>query len=68
MDKDVVKRPDGKYEEKLSGVWIAVYSEDPETGLWEVEVFKHDVAEWRETGYATLKECRRGAYEFYDQV
>ena len=68
MAGEIVKRTDGKYEETLSGTWTAEYSEDPETGLWVVAVFKHDVLEWRETGYATLEECRRGAYEFYDQV
>lgn len=68
MANPVVKRPDGKYEEILSGTWTAEYAEDPETGLWVTEVFKHDVPEWRETGYATLEECRRAAREFYDQM
>jgi hypothetical protein len=68
MADEVVRRPDGVYEEKLSGIWTAEYAEDPGTGLWTVQLFKHDVPEWRETGYATLEECRRGAQEFYDQV
>ena len=63
----VVERADGKFEESLGGTWTAEYAEDPETGLWVAEVFKHDVPEWRESGYATLEECRQGARDFYDQ-
>ena len=67
MDDGPKKRADGKYEEKLDDVWIAEYAEDPDTGLWETEIFKHDVSEWHMKGYATLDECRQAAREFYDQ-
>ena len=68
MNDDVVKRPDGKYEETLGSTWTAEYAEDPETGLWTAQVFKHDVPEWRQSGYATLEECRLGARGFYETV
>jgi len=67
MDKDLVKRTDGKYEEKLGDIWIAEYAEDPATGLWEVQIFKHGGREWHGAGYATLEESQRAAHELYAQ-
>lgn len=66
MDREIVRRPDGVYEERFDALWIAEYAEDPENGLWTVEVFKHDVPEWREEGYSTLNDCRRDALAYYD--
>jgi hypothetical protein len=57
----------GKYEEDLGAGWFAEYSEDPANGLWQVEIFKHDVPEWRAMDYASLEEARQAAQGFYAQ-
>jgi hypothetical protein len=67
-DEVLIKRRDGKYEERLSEGWSAEYSENPETGLWEVEVFKSDVAEWYSLDYVSLDDARQAAYNFYNQA
>lgn len=64
----IVKRTDGKYEETLGDIWVAEYAENSETDLWDVEVLKHDVAEWQTSGYASLEEARQAAHDCYDQV
>jgi hypothetical protein len=64
----LVKRLDGKYEERLSDTWVVEYSENPGTGLWEVEVFKNDVPEWRNMDFDSLDEARQAAYDFYNQA
>jgi hypothetical protein len=64
----IVKRKDGKYEEILGEAWTAEYYEDPETGLWQVEIFKHDVAEWHNTNYESLEVARVAAHDFYNQA
>lgn len=66
MNGQVLQRPDGVCEERFDAVWTAEYAEDPENGLWGVEVFKHDVPEWREVGYSTLDDCRRAAAAYYE--
>jgi hypothetical protein len=68
MTGSFVKRPDGKYEESLGEIWVAEYAENYETGLWEVEVLKHDVPEWHDIGYASLEDAQQAAHEYYDQV
>lgn len=68
MNDPVNRRLDGKYEEKLEEGWLAEYTEDHDTGLWQVEIFKHSVAEWRGIDYTSLEEARQAAHEFYDQV
>ncbi|NNF97036.1 MAG: hypothetical protein HKM94_08935, partial [Halobacteria archaeon] len=67
-DDGLIKRRDGKYEERLSDIWIAEYSENPDTGLWQVEVFKSDVAEWFSLDHVSLDDARQAAYNFYDQA
>ena len=62
------RRLDGNYEESLGNNWIAKYAENTESGLWDVEVFKHDVSEWQATGYASLDDAREAAEEYYEQV
>ena len=64
----LVKRLDGKYEERLSESWLVEYSENSETGLWEVEVFKNDVPEWHSLDFDSLEEAREAAREFYNQA
>ncbi len=60
------KRRDGKYEENLGEPWVVEYSENPENGLWKVEVFKHNVAEWVSTDYPSLEEAQQAAYNYYN--
>jgi hypothetical protein len=67
MNAELRRRAAGTYEEVLANGWTAEYAEDPATGLWEAVVLKHDAAEWRETGYATIEDARLAAREFYDQ-
>ena len=67
-DDALVKRLDGKYEERLSGTWVAEYSENPGTSLWEVEVFKNDVPEWRSMDFESLEDARQAVYNFYNQA
>ena len=69
MNSDpLVKRHDGKYEERLSENWLVEYSENSDTGLWEVEVFKNDVPEWHSLDFDSLEEARESAREFYNQA
>ena len=68
MSESVTKRPDGTYEEKLSENWRVIYAEAPQNGLWEVEIFNHNVAEWHGTAYVSLEDARQAAHNFYDQV
>ena len=67
-DNALVKRLDGKYEERLSPIWVAEYSENSSTSLWEVEVFKNDVPEWHSIDFESLEDARQAAYNFYDQA
>ena len=68
MPNDLVERTDGKYEEMLGETWVAEYAEDTETGLWQVQISKHDVIEWHEPGFATLEDARRAAADYYDHT
>jgi hypothetical protein len=63
-----VKRSDGKYEERLEDKWLLEYFEDPETGLWRVEVFQHDVSEWTSADFSSLEEARGAAHNYFDQL
>lgn len=68
VDHTLVKRRDGKLQERFSDAWIAEYSEHPSTGLWEVEIFRQDVCEWHALDFESLEEARLAAQGFYDQV
>jgi hypothetical protein len=63
-----VKRSDGKYEEKLEDNWLLEYFEDPQTGLWRVEVFQHDVSEWTSADFSSLEEAQQAAHNYFDQL
>ncbi len=65
---NVVERPDGLYEEFLSDMWYAEYAEDPDTGLWRVTLFKHDVPEWREGDFDSLEEAVAATRNYYAQT
>ena len=68
MNKEaLVRRRDGKYEEDLGDNWTVEYSENRDTGLWEAEVFKHNVPEWHGVGYESLEDARAAALNFYEQ-
>lgn len=67
-DNELVKRRDGKYEERFDENWMAEYSENPATGLWEVELFRHDVAEWHELDLDSLDDARAAAADFFKQA
>lgn len=67
-DSSLKKRPDGVYEESFNEDWYAEYSEDPQTGLWRVDIFKHDVPEWRNLDFESLEEAVEAAKEYYSQV
>ena len=67
-DEAVTKRLDGTYEERLDDTWLAVYMELPDTGLWRVEVFNHNVSEWVEEGLTSLEEARQSASNYWDTV
>lgn len=64
----VIKRPDGLYEEVLSDIWSAEYSEEADSGLWQVTLFKHDVPEWREGEFDSLDDAVAAARNYYDEI
>ncbi|WP_455366357.1 hypothetical protein [Kaarinaea lacus] len=66
QDTVVNKRLDGKYEEQLGDSWIAEYSEDPQNGLFEVEILHHAVSEWYASNYESLEEAQQAAHEYFN--
>lgn len=68
MHNNINRRLDGKYEERFDANWIAEYSENPRTSLWEVEIFKHQVPAWHSTDYLSLEEARHAAHDFFDGI
>jgi hypothetical protein len=68
MNQDtLVRRRDGKLEERVGEDWVAEYSENSDSGLWEAEVFKHDVPEWHGLDFGTLEQARAPVWNFHDQ-
>lgn len=65
---NLIDRRDGKFEERFGNGWTAEYSEHPATGLWQVEIFRHDVCEWHGIDYESLEEARQVAQDHYAQV
>jgi len=64
---DVVRSEHGIISEVFSHDWRAEYTEDPKTGLWNVELFKHDVSKWVAIDQVSLACARECARNFYDQ-
>ena len=62
----IIKRKDGIYEEKLDDKWIAEYSEDVLTGLFQVEIFYRSTSEWVSTDYLSLEDAQNAAHDYYD--
>lgn len=65
---NVARREDGVLEEVFSDTCYAEYSEDPATGLWRVDLYKHDVAEWREDDFESLADAVGAARAWYAQL
>ncbi len=64
----LVEQPNGIFREMLNGSWYVEYSEDPDTGLWQANVFKNDVSEWKNTDFESVEDARQAATEFYEQL
>ena len=67
MPDDIVKRRDGKYEQRFGDNWVAEYYEDAQNGLWHVEVFLADVVEWNAMDIPSLDEARQAARDYVVQ-
>jgi len=67
VEEMLTKRRDGKYVESFADNWLAEYSESPQTGLWKVEIFQHDVSRWVSQDYALLDEARTAALDYFVQ-
>ncbi len=64
----LIKRPDGVYEETYSDTWYVEYSEDADTGLWRVNLFKHDAPEFRAGNFESLESAVLAARTYYNQT
>lgn len=68
MPEDKVKkRVDGKLEQRFDSKWIAEYYEDPDTGLWRVDIFQHDAPQWSSQYFESLDEAQKAAIDYIDQ-
>lgn len=65
---NVIQMPDGEFQEKLSKDWLAEYTEDKLSGLWQVAVYRHHVVEWQDEDYASLQDAVQAAREYYNEV
>lgn len=64
----LIEQANGVFREMLNGSWYVEYSADPDTGLWQANVFKHDVAEWKNMDFESLEDARQAVEEFYTGV
>lgn len=64
----ITRRVDGKYEQGLGDRWLIEYWEDPNTGLWRVDVYHRDVPEWMSEGHASIEEAERAVRNYLDQL
>lgn len=64
----LIKGQNGVLREQFSASWYADYSEDPNSGLWRAEVYKHDVPEWCEVDLESLRVAMELARDFYQQA
>lgn len=68
MPDDATRTPSGIVDEKFNDDWRAEYSEDPDSGLWRVDVYDNDVAVWSEIELDSLADARTSARNFYEQA
>lgn len=68
MNDNLRKRLDGTYEETLHEDWKAEYFEAADTGLWSVQLYKHDVNTWRGDGYESFEDAQQAVHEYYNQM
>lgn len=66
-DPPIRQRSDGKYDQRLGDKWVAEYCEEPQSGLWRVDLYHRDVAEWVSVGYSSLEDAARAARDYFDQ-
>lgn len=59
---------DGRYLERMADNLTVEYFENTETGLWDVEIYLHDVPEWKSMDYISLENAQKAAYEYYNQL
>ena len=64
----LIRKSNGIYRESFSDIWSAEYSEDLDTGLWQVDIFKRATPEWHNVDYVSLEEARSAAQDYYHQV
>lgn len=64
---NVTRREDGVYEESFNASWYAEYTEDTDSGLWRVDLYKHDVPKWREGDFESLEDAAAAARDYYLQ-
>lgn len=64
----LIRDHNGVYRENLDAIWYSEYLEDSLTGLWRVDIFKHDVPEWHSVDHPSLEEARDAAQNYYNQI
>jgi|GEM_PF-419348 hypothetical protein len=64
----LTKAQNGVLREQFNASWYADYSEDPNSGLWRAEVYKHNVPEWCEVDLESLRVAMELARDFYQQA
>ena len=64
----IIRRLDGKYEQRLGDEWIIEYWEDPRTDLWRAEVFHKDVAKWVSEAHLSIEEAGEAVRNYLDQL
>src|SRR5687767_6264458 len=60
----ITRTPVGIVDEQFNDEWRAEYSEDPETGLWRVDIYDNDVGVWSELELDSLADARASARNF----
>jgi hypothetical protein len=65
---EITRTPVGIVDEQFNDEWRAEYSEDPETGLWRVDIYDNDVGVWSEIELDSLADARASARNFYEQA
>lgn len=63
----LTEQADGVFSELLYDSWIAEYTENAETGLWQADVFKGDVGEWKTAGFESLEEACQAVRDLYSR-